>query len=95
MDKLETQVIRGQRASELLSDPLMIEARTHIDAELWRLFRAAVPTDTDALQQIKAMEYMHGKYLAFLKSAVNDGKMATMEIESKKKSVLDHFRSKR
>jgi hypothetical protein len=91
VDELERRVKRGNRAIELLNDPLMSEAREHIDQELWRLFKASAPTDTEALSQIKAMEYMHGKYLGFLKLCIQDGKMATMDIERRKKTLRERF----
>lgn len=90
--KLDQDIDRGIRANAILTDPVMVEAREHIEAELWRLFKAAVPTDFEALSQIKSMQYMHAKYEAFLKTCINDGKLATLEVERKKKPFLDRFR---
>jgi hypothetical protein len=91
MDDLDKQVKRGNRAIELMNDPLMVEAAKHIDEELWRLFKSTVPTDVEALSQIKGMEYMHAKYQSFLKLCIQDGKMATMNIERRKKSLKERF----
>jgi hypothetical protein len=88
---LDKAVSRGNRAEELMNDPLMVEAAAHIDAELWRLFQSAVPTDIESLAQIKSMQYMHGKYAAFLKKCIQDGKMARMDIERRKKSLKERF----
>lgn len=88
---LDDKVNRAARANALLSDPLMQEAKEHIEAELWRLFKSAVPTDAEALSQIKAMQYMHGKYEAFLKQVIQDGKLAQLEIERKKKSLKERM----
>lgn len=74
-----------------MNDPIMLEAAAHIDAELWRLFKNAAPTDSQALSEIKAMEYMHGKYQSFLKLCIQDGKLARMEIERKKKTLKERF----
>jgi uncharacterized membrane-anchored protein YjiN (DUF445 family) len=87
--KLDKDAERGNRAEAILSDPIMVEAREHIESELWRLFKSSVPTDTEALSQIKAMQYMHAKYEAFLKSCVQDGKIARIEIERKRKSLRE------
>lgn len=92
MDKTQKSIARGNRAAEIMADDLMIEAKQHIEAELYRLFCSAQPTDTEALAQIKSMQYMHQKYWAFLKNALNDGKMATMELE--KQSKLDKLKRK-
>lgn len=86
-DKLQNDVERGNRAAQIMADPVMVQAREHIEAELWRLFKAAVPTDFEALSQIKSMQYMHVKYEAFLKTCIQDGKLATLEIERSKKSL--------
>lgn len=90
-DKLELDVQRGIQAENLMTNRLMVEAREHIDAELWRLFRATPPTDIEALSQIKSMEYMHAKYQAFLKQVLQDGKFAKLEIERKKKTLKERF----
>jgi len=90
-DKLEDQINRGARANALLNDPLMQEAREHIEAELWRLFKSAVPTDADALSQIKGMQYMHAKYEAFLSKVIQDGKLAQLEVERKKKPLRERL----
>ena len=85
MDKTEARVDRGRRADGILSDPLFAEAQKHIEDELYRLFCETKPTDTSTLVEIKSMQYMHVKYVAFLRSAVTDGKMARAELESRKK----------
>lgn len=88
-DKLQSDIERGHKAEQIMADPLMIEAREHIEAELWRLFKAAVPTDFEALSQIKSMQYMHTKYEAFLRACINDGKLATLELDRKKKTLRE------
>jgi hypothetical protein len=87
--KLDIDIERGHRAEVILSDQIMAEAREHIDAELWRLFKSTVPTDTEALAQIKAMHYMHAKYESFLRTCIQDGKIARMEIERRKKTLRE------
>ncbi len=84
----EDKIRRASRAQALLDDPAMIEAREHIEAECWRLFKELQPTDTEGLAQIKAMQYMHGKYAAFLKRVLEDGKLARLEVERARKPGL-------
>ena len=90
-DKLQTDIERAARAEQIMNDPLMVEARETIEAELWRLFKTAVPTDFEALSQIKSMQYMHTKYEAFLHKCISDGKLARMELERKKKTLRERF----
>lgn len=84
-DKLHKDIHRGQRARNILGDELFSEAKEHIESELFRLFKTVTPTDVEALQQIKGMQYMHDKYVAFLNAAVNDGKLAQIEVERQSK----------
>lgn len=90
-DKLQSDIDRAQRAEQIMSDSVMVEAREHIESELWRLFKAAVPTDFEALSQIKSMQYMHQKYESFLKTCIQDGKLARIEIERRKKSMRERI----
>lgn len=90
-DKLETAINRAAKAETIMADPVMIEAREHIDAELYRLFKATIPTDTEALSQIRGMQYMHTKYEAFLKQCITDGKLAKLELERRKKSLKERL----
>ncbi|MCM3900892.1 MAG: hypothetical protein ND866_04235 [Pyrinomonadaceae bacterium] len=90
-DKLQSDIERGDRANRITNDPVMVEAKAHIEAELWRLFKSTIPTDLEALSQIKAMQYMHEKYAAFLNSCINDGKMAKLEIERSKKPLRERI----
>jgi hypothetical protein len=75
----DERIRRADRAVALLADPLFAEAEAHIEAECWRLFRELAPTDVDGLAQVKGMQYTHQKYLAFLRSAVTDGKKAAID----------------
>lgn len=86
MDKTEDQIRRGLRAKQILDDDLVKEAHDHIEAEMWRLFKEASPSDKAALEHIKAMQYFHVKYWAYLQRVLTDGKIAQINLEAKKKS---------
>ncbi len=88
-DKTEREIQRGDRAKRLLADDLITGAKEHIEAELWRLFRETKPQDTETLQFCKAMQYFHAKYFAFFERAVSDGKIAQINLESKKKTLRE------
>lgn len=89
MDKLESAIHRGQEAERVLREPLIQEAKEHIEAELWRVFKEVNPQDKDTLAHIKAMQYYHQKYWAFLGRVVSDGKVAQINLEAKKKSLRE------
>ncbi len=88
---LDKSINRGLRADSLLKDQLITEAREHIEAELWRMFKEATPSDNESLAFIKGMQYFHAKYFAFFERAVNDGKMAKLNLENKKKTLKERF----
>lgn len=88
-DKLQIAIDRGFRAQRILDDELFKEAAEHIDAECFRLFKSAHPTDAEALAQIAGVQYLHTKYKAFLRSAVQDGQMAQLEVERRKKTLKE------
>jgi hypothetical protein len=92
-DKLSDAINRGHRAQRILEDELFAQASDHIDAECFRKFKETPPTDVEALSQIAGIQYLHGKYKAFLKAAVNDGKLAQIEVErvSKLKRLAGKF----
>lgn len=92
-DKLQREINRGDRARTLLADELIAEARTHMEAELWRLFKETGPQDAQTLTYIKAMQYFHAKYFGFLERAVTDGKMARAKLEIEKKTVGQRIRA--
>jgi hypothetical protein len=89
------RVTRGQRAAELLENPMIAEAHKHIEAECYRLFCETAPTDTETLAKVKAMQYMHGKYVSYLQAVVMDGKQAKLDLEweQTKPKVGDRARS--
>lgn len=89
MADLDADIRRGQEAERLLKHELLSGARGHIDAELWRLFREVKPDDLEALKHIKAMQYFHAKYFAFLERAVTDGKLAQINLQAKKKTLRE------
>lgn len=78
---IESDIRRAERAKAILEEPIFEEAKKHMEAELFRLFQAVHPTDTEGLVQIKQIQYLHDKYLAFLRSAVSNGTLAKLELE--------------
>ena len=87
MSNLEKDISRGLRAKQILEDELMVEARAHIESELWRVFKEVKPNDAEGLMHIRQMQYMHTKYQEFLRAAMANGKVAQINLEAKKKSL--------
>lgn len=89
MDKLETDIRRGLEAKRILEHDIVKEANAHMEAELWRMFKDTSPQDRETLEFVKAMQYFHGKYWAFLQQAVTNCKLAQISLEAKKKSLKE------
>jgi hypothetical protein len=87
---MEKDIRRGQRAEAILADDLMTEAKAHIEAELWRLFRTTAPGDLETLKFIKAMQFFHEKYNAYLTSVVSGGRLAIAN-EKARKTLKERF----
>ncbi len=88
---LEHDIDRGERAKRILGDELVIEAKEHIESELWRMFKETTPQDADTLKFVKSMQYFHGKYWAFFERAVTNGKLAQINAETRKKPLRERF----
>lgn len=71
----------------------MVEARAEIEAEILAKFKECGVRDVDGLTTIKLMQHVHGLYDRFFKAALNDGKIARLELE-KKKRLKDYFKRK-
>lgn len=91
MPDLDDVVRRAQKAANILGDDLVIEAKEHIEAELWRQFKQLAPSDEENLRFVKSMQYFHSKYFDYFKRVVEDGKMASLEIERKKKGIRERL----
>lgn len=89
MSDQQKEINRGIHAKQLLENDLFTEAKQHMEAEFWRLFRELKPSDVEGLQFVKQMQYIHAKYQAFFAKAVTDGKMAELQVESRKKSLRE------
>lgn len=91
MNDLDQDIRRGLNAKLLLDNELFVEAKVHMEAEFWRLFRELKPSDVEGLQFVKQMQYIHVKYQAFFAKAITDGKMAELRVEQKKKSIRERI----
>ena len=80
-DKLRDKLNRAQIARDLLDNELLKEAYLQIDAELingWRLTQAR---DTDARERIWAAVQANGKHQDYLRSVVDNGKLAQKQLD--------------
>ncbi len=89
---LEQEIEKGAKAEALMSDPLIVEAFAHMEAELFAKFQELSPSDEKSILFVKQMQYMHGKYKEFFHSVIANGKVAKFNLEAKK-SLADRVRA--
>lgn len=80
----EERVQRANEARLLWESRLMREAREHIEASLMRGFASTPLRDDEGLRRVRMLWEAHKAYESFFKAALEDGKLAAIEIERKK-----------
>lgn len=84
---LENQVRRADRARQLLGDDLIREAREQIERTLWDQFKSSPLRDVEGREKLRLMQDMCDKFFGYFAAVVQDGEVAKLEIESKKKGI--------
>lgn len=92
MDDVEMRLRRAQEAQRLWDHEIMREAREHIDAALMKGFAATPLRDDDGLRRIRMLYEAHKAYEAFFRAAIDDGKMAELEIK-RRKPLMERLRA--
>lgn len=92
---LESDVDRGQRAERLMNDPLLIEAFGTVKQAIVDGWESAPIRDVEGHHELKLMMKLLGDVRAHLERAVADGKLAAMELNSRRKLTLAEFRQAR
>ena len=90
MDELEKRDRRAQEAERIWSSDIMKEAREHIEKSLMKGFADTPLRDDEGLKRIRMLYEAHKAYESFFRAAIDDGKMARIEI---KRSRLQRLRS--
>lgn len=90
MDELEKRERRAQEAERIWSSDIMREAREHIERALVKGFADTPLRDDEGLKRIRMLFEAHKAYESFFRAAIDDGKMARIEI---KRSRLQRLRS--
>lgn len=75
----ETDVRRGQRAQEVLDNPVYAEAWTLIEQEIITQWRQA--RNADDREQLHQFLLMHGKAKAALETVMRSGEVAQAELQ--------------
>jgi len=75
---------RAQEAQLIWESQIMREAREHIERVLVKGFSDTPLRDDDGLRRVRMLFEAHKAYESFFRAAIDDGKMARIEIERKK-----------
>lgn len=88
MDELEKRERRAQEAERIWSSDIMKEARLHIEKALMKGFADTPLRDDEGLRRIRMLYEAHKAYESFFRAAIDDGKMAQLEIKRGLRSRL-------
>ena len=88
MDDLEKRARRAEEAERMWSSEIMKEARLHIEKALMKGFADTPLRDDEGLMRIRMLYEAHKAYESFFRAAIDDGKMAQLEIKRSMKSRL-------
>lgn len=75
---------RAQEAQLIWESQIMREAREHIEKTLVKGFADTPLRDDEGLRRVRMLFEAHKAYESFFRAAIDDGKMARIEIERKK-----------
>jgi len=75
---------RAQEAQLIWESQIMREAREHIERVLVKGFADTPLRDDEGLRRVRMLFEAHKAYESFFRAAIDDGKMARIEIERKK-----------
>ena len=81
---LETEARRGQEAAQLLEHPLLREAFDTQRERIQREWQESPARDTEGRERLWLMLKLLGAVEGHLKTVMETGKLATLEIERKK-----------
>lgn len=87
----DERVLRANEAARVWDSRIMKEAREHIEQALMRGFASTPLRDDEGLRRIRGLWEAHKAYDSFFKAALEDGKLAKIEIE-RKKSMRERLR---
>lgn len=92
MDDLELRVRRAQEAQRIWDHEIMREARAHIEAALMKGFANTPLRDDEGLRRIRGLYEAHKAYESFFRAAIDDGKMAELEVQ-RKRPLMERLRA--
>lgn len=88
MNDLEKRERRAQEAERIWTSDIMREAREHIERALMKGFADTPLRDDEGLRRIRGLYEAHKAYESFFRAAIDDGKMAKLEIQRGMKARL-------
>jgi hypothetical protein len=80
-DKLEAAITRGVRAKELLSNELLQETFTRLEADYIQAWRQMPARDVDGRERLWQAVNIVGKVKDHLTTILNNGKLAQRELD--------------
>jgi len=92
---LRDDIHRGQRAEQLLRDPLFTDAVSSIEAEYMRRWRATLPTETEKREHFYLSLKVLGEVVSEITHHLNTGKLAAHQLEDRRRQAKPGTAKKR
>ncbi len=86
---MDEEIARGNRARQLLDDPLMVEAIQAMKDQLALLRRDVSVRDRDMHTRLILTEQLLDRFLAYFQGVMQSGDMARQELKLRESAVRD------
>lgn len=80
LENLQNDHLRGERARELLSHPLMAEVLGLMERDLFERFKACAATSKDDLAELRRLLGAHQKFETILRGYIANGEIAARQL---------------
>lgn len=92
-DKTEAEILRGERALQLLQEPLIVEAFETVERELTEQWQKSPVRDVEGREKLYLTLLCLQKVQGHLVSVLNTGKMAKATLAQRVGQTLNRFSS--
>lgn len=89
--KLRRDMERGEKARRLIDDPVMQEAFSAVDRQIYHMFTSAKLGDEASVRKAKDLEYALSLVKRALRDFVHNGELSAHIFENKSTGVLGKF----
>lgn len=91
MSEIDQRITRARRASEVLENPLYVEAWQAVESEIYKRWKDSPVGDVEGQHELRLMHHVLQSVKAQFDSIVRDGQMAQAEKVGLLKQLKNRF----